>query len=105
MHCAPGTLLAAILASSLLLGVGGVQYWIAVEERFKGAMADTVEVRGGAGVWPCRYDFSVGQRYVVFAFQSSNTFEGTVNIVPMERCTPTAPLYESGETLHYLRTR
>ncbi len=91
--------------AEVLLGsgaVGGVRYRVAVDEAFKGSAQDTVEVWGGLGLNRCRYDFIVGERYVVFAFRTWSS-EGEREVVPVERCAPTAPLRDAEETIRYLR--
>ncbi len=93
--------------TEVLLGsgaVGGVRYRFVLEEAFKEAAPDTVEVWGGSGLNRCRYDFIVGQRYVVFAFRAWSS-EGERDVVPVERCAPTALLHDAEETVRYLRTR
>ncbi|HLT45984.1 MAG TPA: hypothetical protein VK002_02035 [Rubricoccaceae bacterium] len=88
----------------LIGGYGGVNYRFVVDEVFKGAVPDTVEVRGGpTGVW-CMYDFSIGLRYLVFAFHLRER-EADVYYVPYA-CTPTDRLdgAEDEEMLAYLRT-
>ena len=69
-----------------------------VEQAFIGVPTTEVEIGTGQGGGDCGYDFKLGSRYLVYAYQSSQSNRLTTSI-----CTRTAPFDKANEDLEFLR--
>ena len=69
-----------------------------VQERFRGATDNIVEVSTGRGGGDCGYPFQVGEAYLVYAFKAGDS--GTVRT---GICSRTRPLEKASDDLEFLR--
>jgi hypothetical protein len=75
----------------------GYRVYFAVISSWKGVSTATVEVTTGYGGGDCGYSFSVGEKYVVYAYRKPNGLRASI-------CSRTAELSQADEDLQYLNT-
>lgn len=86
-----------VVAGEEIPGVDVILATVEVQEVTKGAVAPTVRFRTSNGCCYCAFHFTIGETYVLFAYE---TEDGTLST---STCTPSAPLSEAEETLEVLR--
>jgi Carboxypeptidase regulatory-like domain len=80
-------------------------YWaprtfkFSLETSFLGLASTEAEVSTGLGGGDCGYDFTIGQRYLVYAYRSQKGDRLTTSI-----CTRTNPIEKAGEDIEFLRS-
>ena len=81
------------------------EYWaprtftFSVETSFLGLAATEAEVSTGLGGGDCGYDFTLGRRYVVYAYKSAKSGKLVTSI-----CTRTNPFEKASEDVEFLRS-
>jgi hypothetical protein len=81
-------------------GEGAGRYHFSVEESFKGASSRTVPVATAMRGTSCEMGLTVGQRYLVYAYQDEETGELVTGL-----CTRTCRIERASDDLAYLRGR